>query len=197
MFEKIRARFSSRSKFKLSHSSLGSGVKRIVKSPEAKIAGDLSNLTKELSIVLLQRKFLISKFIYSANSESFSRSCRFERPTLKLKLVTVFKRSPSNIKNFLLTPKFNILLYRVTGTFPCIKNTFILAELRPSVNLNWFSFSSLKRLTKEEAKYGAIIPLSFIDCKTFSFNFPSAFLFLIEVSVIFFLLLERYFLVYH
>ena len=44
-------------------------------------------------------------------------------------------------------------------------------------------FSGLKRLTKEVAKYGAIIPLSFINSKMYSFKFSIALLLLIEISV--------------
>ena len=47
-------------------------------------------------------------------------------------------------------------------------------------------FSGLRRLTKEEVKYGAITPLSFISSKTFSFEISSALLFLIEISFIVF-----------
>ena len=53
-------------------------------------------------------------------------------------------------------------------------------------NLNGPVFSGLKRITKEEAKYGAIIPLKFINSKTFSFKFSNALLLLIEISVIVF-----------
>ena len=45
-------------------------------------------------------------------------------------------------------------------------------------------FSGAKRLAREEAKIGAFIPLSFINCKTFSFQCSKALLLLIEASVI-------------
>ena len=66
------------------------------------------------------------------------------------------------------------------------RKSSILVELRSFINLNWLLFSGFKRLTKEEAKYGAIVPLSFISSKTFSFKFSIALLFLIEVSAIVF-----------
>ena len=47
-------------------------------------------------------------------------------------------------------------------------------------------FSSLKGITKEEARCGAIIPLSIVNSKTFSFESSNALLLLIEVSVIVF-----------
>ena len=43
-----------------------------------------------------------------------------------------------------------------------------------------------KRITKEEARIGAIIPLSFVTSKTFSFETSNALLLLIEVSVLVF-----------
>ena len=51
------------------------------------------------------------------------------------------------------------------------------------VNLKWFLLSGLRRLTEEEARYGAIKPLSLNNSKTFSLKFSSALLFSIEVSV--------------
>ena len=74
----------------------------------------------------------------------------------------------------------------MTGTLVFIKKSFILIELETLINLNWLLFSGLKKLNKEEAKYGAIITLSFINSKTFPFQFPNAWLVLIEASVKFF-----------
>ena len=48
-------------------------------------------------------------------------------------------------------------------------------------------------MTKEDAKYGAIIPLSFINSKVFSFKSEIALLFLIKDSVIVFLIFSEVF----
>ena len=57
-----------------------------------------------------------------------------------------------------------------------------------SFNLLWLLFSSLKRLTKKEAEIGAIIPLLFINSKIFPLKPAIHWLFLIESSVIVFVL---------
>ena len=172
--------------FNLSHSSLGSHDKTFVESPEAIIAGDISTSTIDPSPGLFRPIFSISKFISSANSRILSRSCRLEWPTLNLNFVIVFRRSPSPLKDLLVSLKVITLLYRVTVIFPCIKKSFSLDELGSFFNQNWILFSGLKRLTKEEAKHGAIIPLSFNNSKTFSFKLSIALLCLIEDSVIVF-----------
>ena len=55
-----------------------------------------------------------------------------------------------------------------------------LREIVSFINLNWLVFSDLKRLTKEEFKNGAILPLSFINSENFSFKSEIALLFSVE-----------------
>ena len=68
----------------------------------------------------------------------------------------------------------------LTGIPPFIKKSFILIEVGSFFNL---LLSSLKSLTREDAKVGAILPLSVNIPKNFSFNFSSDLLLLLEVSV--------------
>ena len=79
-------------------------------------------------------------------------------------------------------------LYRVTGIPPFIKISFILFEIWSLISLNWLLLSGLKRLIEGEAKYGAIIPLSFIISIFFSFIISNAWMFIIEDSVIVFVI---------
>ena len=132
---------------------------------------------RDLSLLLFRPTRLISKIISFANSYISFCSCGLDGATLKLQLVIVFKRFPSNIKKILLPLKVNILPHWVTSILVFIKKLFVSIELRSLISLNWLDLSGLKRLTKEEVNYGAIIASSFINSKTFSFESEIALLF--------------------
>ena len=120
----------------LSHSSLGSDVENIVECHEAMIAGDLSNFLKNSSLLLFRPFCLIINFIPFPNSYITFLSCGSQWLTLNLLIVNVFKRSPSNLKDFLVSQKVNVMLYRRTGFLVFIRKSFILIELRSFSNLN-------------------------------------------------------------
>ena len=128
--EVFLACFSCSNNFRLSHKSLGSDGQDIVEIPEAMTAGELSILLTDPSLVFGRPIFYVSKFISFANSPFIFQPCGLEVSAWKLKLVISFKRSPSSLKDLLLSLKFNILLYRVTVLPPFVKKMFLLVELR-------------------------------------------------------------------
>ena len=75
--------YSCNNNFNLSHNSLGSDDKNIVfETPEAVIAGDLSNFISVLSRVVLLPQAFVSKFISFAKSYISFLSCILARSTL-------------------------------------------------------------------------------------------------------------------
>ena len=76
--ELFPAFLSCSNNFYPSHNLSGSVGEIFFQNPEAKIAGELTNFIRDLSVVLGRPIFLISKIISSVNSRNMFRSCGLE-----------------------------------------------------------------------------------------------------------------------
>ena len=129
MSEFLPSCFSCSNKFNLLHNSSELDGENIVEIPDAMKAGGFNNFIIDLSLSLFCPCCLILKFISFPNSCISFRSCGLEFLAMKSQIVIVSKRSPSNLKDLLLSLKVNMFSSKLTDIPPFIKKSSLTLRI--------------------------------------------------------------------